>query len=265
MITLKVVAARERCIDIRRPRPRSRPQGRLRHHRQPQEAQEGYRRRRQGAAIAAARREAAEAKARAEVLFEKMKTMEATLSRVAAMLPSWERLRRREDAAAAKIQAAVKCYAERRKVEDMMRLQNFFRTVTGTAVRGWSRQAKAAARLRLQRCGGAAATKIQAALRGFRERKAVRIGLRKLHDIASHIYQRKKPLRCSCANQCATCLHSEAVLNWCDWVFDTGYMGLRFDRRLFKRGKFNFRKTVTGGGVLTVLKDRYSVLDLLNH
>ena len=113
----KVVAARERCIDTLRPPPHSRPQGRLRHHRQRQEAQEGYRRRRQGAAITAARREAAEAKVKAEVLLEKMKTMEATLSRVATMLPSLERLRRREDAAATKIQAtqaSIQGYAKRK-------------------------------------------------------------------------------------------------------------------------------------------------------
>jgi hypothetical protein len=161
--------ARERCIDIPRPRPRSQPQGRLRQHRQRQAAQEGYRRRRQGAAIAAARREAAEAKVKAEVLLTKMKTMEATLSRVATMLPSLERLRRREDAAATKIQAAMKSYTERRKAEEMRTVLNqnffesYFRTVTRTAVRGlfhrWSRHsnAKAAARV-------TAATKIRAAI-----------------------------------------------------------------------------------------------------
>jgi hypothetical protein len=80
------------------------------------EAQEGYSRRRQGAAIAAARREAAEAKVKAEVLLEKMKTMEATLNRVAAMLPSLERLQRREDAATTKIQAALRGYAKRKEI-----------------------------------------------------------------------------------------------------------------------------------------------------
>lgn len=109
--------ARERCSEASRPRPRSRPQGRLRHHRQRQQAREGYCRRRQGAAIAAARREAAEAKVKAEVLLEKMKTMEATLSRVATMLPSLKRLQRREDAAAMKIQAAVQGYAARQRVQ----------------------------------------------------------------------------------------------------------------------------------------------------
>ena len=117
MSTLKAVAARERCIDTLRPPPHSRPQGRLRHHRQRQEAQEGYRRRRQGAAITAARRDAQEAKAKVRYLLEKMKTMEATLSRVAATLPSWERLQRRESAAAAKIQAALRGHAKRKETK----------------------------------------------------------------------------------------------------------------------------------------------------
>jgi len=125
----EVAVARKRCSDISTPRPRSRPQGRLRHHRQRQAAQEGYRRRRQGAAIAAARREAAEAKVKAAVLLTKIKTMEATLSRVAAMLPSLERLQRRENAAATKIQAAIQgCAARKRCKQEKARLvvEQFF-------------------------------------------------------------------------------------------------------------------------------------------
>jgi hypothetical protein len=115
MSTLEATAARERCIGIPRPRQQGGPQGRLCRRKQQQQAQEGYSRRRQGAAIAAARREAAEAKAKTKLLEAKMKTMEATLSRVAAMLPSLERLQRRENAAATKIQAALQGYAMRSK------------------------------------------------------------------------------------------------------------------------------------------------------
>jgi len=196
--------ARERHRDIFIPRPRSRPQGRFSRYLQRQHAQEGYHRRRQGAAIAAARAEARQAQETTEVLLTKMKTMEATLSRVAAMLPSLERLQRRENAAA---------------------------------------------------------TKIQAAIQGFQERKAVKKGLAKLYDIACHITHAQSPWHCPCDDHCASCLHSEAMLNWCDRVFDTNlkpiYPGV------FRGGEFNFRKTVAGGGVLTVLKHRRSVLDLL--
>ena len=115
MSTLEATAARERCIGIPRPRQQGGPQGRLCRRKQQQQAQEGYSRRRQGAAIAAARREAAEAKAKTKLLEAKMKTMEATLSRVAAMLPSLERLQRRENAAATRIQAALQGHATRSK------------------------------------------------------------------------------------------------------------------------------------------------------
>jgi hypothetical protein len=129
MSTLEATAARERCIGIPRPRQQGGPQGRLCRRKQQQQAQEGYSRRRQGAAIAAARREAAEAKAKTKLLEAKMKTMEATLSRVAAMLPSLERLQHRESAAAAKIQAVLQGYATRKTVRERLAVhQKLFHT-----------------------------------------------------------------------------------------------------------------------------------------
>jgi len=171
MSTLEVVAARKRFIDIPKPRPRSRPQGRLRHHRQRQHAREGFLRRRQGAAITAARRDAQEAKAKVEVLLTKMKTMEATLSRVAAMLPSLERLQRRESAAAAKIQAVFKGYATRKTVREVQVAahQNFFNAFQRARVA--VKLQAVVQQLQQQRREDAAAIKIQAAFRGYAKRK----------------------------------------------------------------------------------------------
>jgi hypothetical protein len=111
---LEKIMARYRHRDLPEPRPRPRPQGSFSRQLQLQKNREGFLRRRHAAAITAARYEAKEAMVKAEVLLDKMKTMEATLSRVAAMLPSLERMQRREDAAAAKIQAALRGYAKRK-------------------------------------------------------------------------------------------------------------------------------------------------------
>ena len=111
---LEKIMARYRHRDLPEPRPRPRPQGSFSRQLQLQKNREGFLRRRHAAAITAARYEAKEAMVKAEVLLDKMKTMEATLSRVAAMLPSLERMQRREDAATAKIQAALRGYAKRK-------------------------------------------------------------------------------------------------------------------------------------------------------
>lgn len=119
MVELAGAHTRHREFYEARPRPRS--QGSSTLHLQRQQAREGFLRRRQASAIAAARREAQEAKAKAIALEEKIKTMEATLSRVAAMLPSLERLQRREDAATAKIQAALQGHKARKTVRNQRR------------------------------------------------------------------------------------------------------------------------------------------------
>jgi len=113
--TSEDAVARERHRDIFTPRPRSRPQGGFSRYFQRQHAREGFLQRQQRAAITAARRDAQEAKVKANDLEEKTKTLEATLARVAPLLPTLRRMQRRESAAATKIQAALQGFAIRRK------------------------------------------------------------------------------------------------------------------------------------------------------